>query len=175
MLLGFNEPDLAEQANMTVEQALALWPKLRRPGMRLGSPAVAYGGDTAGGWLDRFMSGARQRGTASTSSPCTGTAPTSAPPAVGQLARYLQAVYDRYNLPIWLTEYGLMDFSGAPKFPTDAQEAAFVTGATKSMAAARSCSVTPGSACPPPTRATSGPFRSNGDATPVGRAFQAAR
>ena len=43
MLLGFNEPDLAEQANMTVEKALELWPRLEATGMRLGSPAVACG------------------------------------------------------------------------------------------------------------------------------------
>ncbi len=61
-LLGFNEPDMAQQSNMTVEQALELWPKLMAAGKILGSPAVAYGGDTAGGWLDRFMSGARAKG-----------------------------------------------------------------------------------------------------------------
>ncbi|WP_440900491.1 glycosyl hydrolase, partial [Actinosynnema sp.] len=54
-LLGFNEPDMAGQANLSVEQALNLWPRLQATGMRLGAPAVAYGGDQAGGWLDRFM------------------------------------------------------------------------------------------------------------------------
>jgi hypothetical protein len=43
-ILGFNEPDLAGQANMTVGQALDLWPRLQATGRRLGSPAVAYGG-----------------------------------------------------------------------------------------------------------------------------------
>ncbi len=60
-LLGFNEPDLPGQAEMAVEQALDLWPQLQATGMRLGSPAVAYGGNTPGGWLDRFMTGARPR------------------------------------------------------------------------------------------------------------------
>ncbi len=57
-LLGFNEPDMAAQSNMSVEQALDLWPQLMSTGTTLGSPAVAFGGDTPGGWLDRFMSGA---------------------------------------------------------------------------------------------------------------------
>ena len=35
---------MPEQANMTVEQALELWPKLMATGQRLGSPAVACGG-----------------------------------------------------------------------------------------------------------------------------------
>ncbi len=54
-LLGFNEPDLAEQSNMTPQQALDLWPQLQKTGMRLGSPAVAWGADQNGQWLDRFM------------------------------------------------------------------------------------------------------------------------
>ena len=62
VLLGFNEPDLGEQANMTVERALELWPRLEATGMRLGSPAVAWGGADAGGWLDRFMTGAKEGG-----------------------------------------------------------------------------------------------------------------
>jgi hypothetical protein len=41
-LLGFNEPDMAAQSNMTVDQALCLWPKLMDAGRVLGSPAVAY-------------------------------------------------------------------------------------------------------------------------------------
>jgi Glycosyl hydrolase catalytic core len=41
VLLGFNEPDLSSQSNMSVSQALALWPRLMATGMRLGSPAVA--------------------------------------------------------------------------------------------------------------------------------------
>ncbi|HEY1486513.1 MAG TPA: sigma-70 family RNA polymerase sigma factor, partial [Micromonosporaceae bacterium] len=61
-LLGFNEPDLGSQSNMTVAQALDLWPQLEATGMTLGSPAVASGGATAGGWLDQFMTGAAKRG-----------------------------------------------------------------------------------------------------------------
>src|SRR4051812_21732773 len=60
-LLGFNEPDRADQAHMTVNQALDLWPRLQATGLRLGAPAVSTGGDIAGGWLDRFMKGAAAR------------------------------------------------------------------------------------------------------------------
>lgn len=48
-LLGLNEPDMAGQSNMTAEQALDLWPRLMAAGKVLGSPAVATGGDVAGG------------------------------------------------------------------------------------------------------------------------------
>ncbi len=53
-LLGFNEPDNAGQSNMTVSQALSLWPRLMATKMTLGSPAVASGAATKGGWLDQF-------------------------------------------------------------------------------------------------------------------------
>lgn len=61
-LLGFNEPDFDSQANMSVEQALDLWPQLQATGLRLGSPAPAVDAAEPGGWLDRFLSGARDRG-----------------------------------------------------------------------------------------------------------------
>src|ERR1700751_1740201 len=56
-------------------------------------------------------------------------------PAVQQLQNYLQAVYDRYHLPIWLTEFALINFEGPmPTFPTETQQAAFLTAATKMLA-----------------------------------------
>ena len=51
-LLGFNEPDLGSQANMTVAQAISLWPKMMATGLLLGSPAPT-GPDA---WFDDFLS-----------------------------------------------------------------------------------------------------------------------
>ena len=52
-LLTFNEPDLSSQANMTVAQALSLWPRLMATNLQLASPAVAAGAATVGGgWTD---------------------------------------------------------------------------------------------------------------------------
>jgi RNA polymerase sigma factor (sigma-70 family) len=129
-LLGFNEPDMGAQANMTVQQAITLWPQLMATGRVLGSPAVAYGGDTPGGWLDRFMTAARQHdyrvdfialhwygGDFTT------------PDAVDQLRSYLAAVHARYHKPIWLTEFALIDFSHGTRYPTDSQQAAFLSAA----------------------------------------------
>ncbi|MFG2582196.1 glycoside hydrolase family protein [Streptomyces malaysiensis] len=131
-LLGFNEPDMAGQANMTVEKALDLWPRLQSTGMRLGAPAVAYGGDIANGWLDRFMKGAADRGHKVDFIPLHWYGGDfDATRATDQLRSYLQATYDRYKKPIWLTEYALIDFStGTPRYPTQAQQAAFVTKST---------------------------------------------
>ncbi len=51
-LLGFNEPDANEQANMTVDQAINRWPQLLNSGLRLGSPAPTDGGLN---WLYNFI------------------------------------------------------------------------------------------------------------------------
>jgi hypothetical protein len=126
-LLAFNEPDLAGQASMPVETALDLWPRLQSTGMRLGAPAVAYGGDVAGGWLDRFMSGAAARGYRVDFIPLHWYGGDFSGAATGQLQSYLQKVHDRYHLPIWLTEYALIDFSGsAPRYPSPSQQVDFV-------------------------------------------------
>jgi hypothetical protein len=135
-LLGFNEPDMSGQANMTVDQALSLWPDLQATGMRLGSPAVAYGGDTAGGWLDRFMTGARQRGLRVDFITLHWYGSDFSDAAVGQFMGYVDAVHRRYNLPIWVTEYGLMNFSGTPKFPNTQQITAFIKNSTSRLEAA---------------------------------------
>ena len=51
-LLGYNEPDHADQANEEVEIAIAEWPNMFKSGLRLGSPAP----DSAGKpWLTEFM------------------------------------------------------------------------------------------------------------------------
>ncbi|GAA3304780.1 hypothetical protein GCM10020218_105020 [Dactylosporangium vinaceum] len=134
-LLGFNEPDMQGQANMTVEQALSLWPRLQSTGMRLGSPAVAWGGDQAGGWLDRFMTGARQQNKRVDFITLHWYGSDFSDAAVGQFLGYVQRVHDRYNLPIWITEYGLMNFSGTPKFPNTAQITSFITRTTTQMQA----------------------------------------
>jgi hypothetical protein len=132
-LLGFNEPDMSGQANMTVEEALAAWPKLQATGLRLGSPSVAYGGDTAGGWLDRFMKGADQKGYRVDFITLHWYGSDFSAAAVNQFLGYVDAVHKRYGKPIWVTEFGLMNFSGTPKYPTQAQLVTFINGTTKGM------------------------------------------
>jgi hypothetical protein len=59
VLLGFNEPNVHPQSNMTVEQAIADWPELMATGLRLGSPATGWGDDTdPHGWLAAAPGGA---------------------------------------------------------------------------------------------------------------------
>ncbi|WP_211281816.1 sigma-70 family RNA polymerase sigma factor [Sanguibacter antarcticus] len=133
VLLGFNEPDMGGQANMGVEEALDLWPQLESTGMRLGSPAVAYGGDTPGGWLDTFMTGAAERNLRVDFITLHWYGSDFSDASVGHFLSYVDAVHERYGLPVWITEYGLMNFSGSPKYPTGAQAAAFIEGSTTGM------------------------------------------
>jgi RNA polymerase sigma factor (sigma-70 family) len=175
-LLGFNEPDFDSQANMSVEQALDLWPRLESTGSVLGSPAVAYGGDRPGGWLDRFMTGAEQRGLRVDFIALHWYgADFRTEAAVEQLRGYLDAVHRRYGKPIWLTEFALIDFSQGVRHPADEEQAAFLTSATKMLAG-----------LPYLQRYAwfglgtdeSGPgttlFRPGGTLTPQGRAFRSA-
>jgi len=134
VLLGFNEPDLASQANMGVEQALDLWPQLEATGMRLGSPAPAFGGADPGGWLDRFMTGAAQRGYRVDFIALHWYGADFSPAAVDHLRSYLQAVWDRYHRPIWLTEFALIRWEpSGPVYPTAAEQVAFIEGATRML------------------------------------------
>jgi Glycosyl hydrolase catalytic core len=176
VLLGFNEPDLGSQSNMSVQQALGLWPRLMATRMTLGSPAVASGAATPGGWLDRFMRGAAARGYRVNFIAVHWYGSDFATrAAVNQLESYLRAIHARYHMPIWLTEFALANFSGTPSFPTQARQAAFLTAAASMLQglpyvqryAWFALPVSPGSG-------STGLFRSGAVPTQVGRAFEAA-
>ncbi|MET8119412.1 sigma-70 family RNA polymerase sigma factor [Micromonospora sp. NPDC005189] len=176
-LLTFNEPDLPEQANMSVEQALDLWPQLTATGSRLGSPAVAWGGPDPQGWLDRFMTGAQARGhrVDFITLHWFGADFTSTT-AVNQLRQYLQAVYQRYRKPIWLTEFALIRFDGGrQQFPGQEQQAAFLTAATAMLGQLSYVQRYAWFGLPATDKDRSGLFNDGTEATLVGRAFQAAR
>lgn len=55
-ILGYNEPDHAEQSNVSVERAIEEWPLMQQTGLRLGSPAT-----TDFAWLYNFMNEANRR------------------------------------------------------------------------------------------------------------------
>lgn len=59
--LGFNEPESANQGDLTVDEAIALWPKAQQLGLRLGSPARTDG-NVGRDWLREFMQKAKANG-----------------------------------------------------------------------------------------------------------------
>ena len=105
-LLGFNEPDSGGQANMSPQQAAALWPRLESTGLRLGSPAPAVPDD---GWLARFMSIARARGLRVDFIALHFYQDFTNPEAVDQLRAQLVSIHRRFGKPIWITEIGALD------------------------------------------------------------------
>lgn len=175
-LLGFNEPDNAGQSNMTVAQALHLWPRLMSTGLTLGSPAVATGAATAGGWLDRFMAGAaadHYRVSFIAVHWYGGDFATGA--AVHQLESYLRAIHARYHKPIWLTEFALMRFGATTTFPSARRQAAFVTAATAMLQRLKFVQRYAWFALPATAGdGTAGLFRPGPKATTAGRAFESA-
>ncbi|WP_299532005.1 glycosyl hydrolase [uncultured Streptomyces sp.] len=107
-LLGFNEPDLPDQANMTVEQALNAWPALQSTGLRLGSPAPA---NYWSGWLDDFMAGARARGYRVDFIALHMYPDWTNPGALEEVRGVLADAWNKWHKPIWLTEIGTVDTS----------------------------------------------------------------
>jgi lysophospholipase L1-like esterase len=107
ILLGFNEPDGPGEADLSVEEAIALWPKLEASGMRLGSPATTTGAP----WIDRFMREANARHLRVDFLCLHWYGDITKPDAVAALKKYLEDYWERYHLPIWLTEYDGADFS----------------------------------------------------------------
>lgn len=106
-LLGFNEPDGAQQSNLSVQTALSLWPSIQASGRRLGSPATAGNPSKDGSWLDQFVKGGG----------CFDFVCVHwyAPPNAESFLKEVDAIWTKYKKPIWITEFAVADWSG--KFP----------------------------------------------------------
>jgi len=105
-LLGFNEPDGKEQANLTVEEALSYWPKLMEVKIPLGSPACVHADND---WMKGFMAKAAEKGYR-VDFICVhwyGGANAQS------LIDHLKSIHNLYNLPIWLTEFAPADWSAS--------------------------------------------------------------
>ncbi|GAA1888233.1 sigma-70 family RNA polymerase sigma factor [Asanoa iriomotensis] len=174
-LLGFNEPDMAEQANMTPAKALELWPKLQATGMRLGSPSVAFGAADTGKWLDQFMKGAKSKGYRVDFITLHWYGGDFSSAAVGHLKGYIQQVYAKYKLPIWLTEFALIRFDGSgAHYPTDAQQVAFINGATDMLQGLSYVERYSWFGLPSTADSHTGLYKESGQLTPMGSAYRAA-
>lgn len=99
-LLGFNEPERADQGNLTVEEAVEAWPKLTALGLRVGSPAPSS--DTKGmDWLDAFMKEARRKKLQVDFIALHWYRSAD----VSAFESWLKEVHRAYRKPIWLTEF----------------------------------------------------------------------
>ncbi|MAZ21119.1 glycosyl hydrolase [Roseovarius sp.] len=132
-LLGFNEPDGRSgkhQAGLSVERAVALWPRLMAKGVRLGSPATTQDGTLGpGSWQRRFMDQVEARGLRVD---FMAVHYYSRDGDVGKFRRWLQAVHREYRRPIWVTEFALIDWS-RPGSVSYGQSADFAQAAIEMM------------------------------------------
>lgn len=109
-LLGPNEPDREKHGNLSVEQALDLWPPMEALGVPLCSPSAANteGGKGFGGhWMPEFMREVERRGLRVD---YIGAHAYSGPnPA--EVKKRLQRIYDKYGKrPLLVTEFGVADW-----------------------------------------------------------------
>ena len=127
-LLGYNEPDHADQANMSVATSVSAWPDLLATGLRVGSPCPTDGGR---GWLYSFMDQANANNyrVDFVAVHYYWGFPNAGDPAgaANQMYNFLKEIYDRTGKPIWLTEFnnGANWTTGVPD-PSFAQQAATV-------------------------------------------------
>ena len=96
-LLGFNEPDGATQANMSLELMLKRWPKMLESGMRLGSPAVASDLNLLYKFIDRCDALNYRVDFVAMHDYGGGTAE--------QFYAKCKAIHDRTGRPIWIKEF----------------------------------------------------------------------
>jgi len=104
-VLGFNEPDGAAQANMSVDEALELWPKLEEINAPLGSPAtVAPDND----WMIEFMERADSKGLRIDFIAVHHYGGTN----VSNFINKLSTAYNNFGQrPIWVTEFAVADWN----------------------------------------------------------------
>lgn len=128
-VLGFNEPDNATQANMTVDEAIALWPRLEEIGVPLGSPA-ATGFNNA--WMTEFMQKASDAGLRIDFL----TVHSYGGANVLGFINNLKTAHELYNLPIWVTEFAVADWNASTpesnKY-SESQVISFMQDATTAM------------------------------------------
>ena len=110
-LLGFNEPDSPNQANLTPTQAANLWPKLQKTGLILGSPAPAL---ATNGWLREFMILAGKRHLRVDFIALHYYANITDDGALARIKSQVELIRRNYGKPIWITELGIIDRRANP-------------------------------------------------------------
>ena len=104
-VLGFNEPDLSEEASMSVSDALDKWEFLCEnldSRIKLVSPAPSY---PTRAWLDEFMAGVKERGLR-----CDYVAVHMyAGIGTENYQSVIRNVYNKYGKKVWITEFAPRD------------------------------------------------------------------
>lgn len=102
-VLGFNEPDGASQANMTVDEAIERWDELESLGVPLGSPATV---NPLNDWMIEFMERAEQENLRVDFV----TLHSYGGPNPAAFISKVKETYERFGKPIWITEFAVADW-----------------------------------------------------------------
>ncbi|MHA7219786.1 glycoside hydrolase family protein [Arthrobacter sp. MDT1-48-3] len=129
-LLGFNEPDHRGQADMSVAEAVKLWPRLEESKLRLGSPAPVQ---ALGDWLRRFMD------------ECSAkdlrvdfvSIHSYAGPKTDGFLENVRKVHELYGKPVWITEYAVADWGASARFPSRHSEKTIMSFMEQTVAGLR--------------------------------------
>jgi hypothetical protein len=115
-VLGFNEPEVSTQSNMTVAQAISSWTTISSSfagtSTQLVSPAVS---DTSAGqqWLSSFMSQATAAGLKVDAVAFHWYGVSTPNDPAGAASSFLSRVdsyHSTYNLPVFITEFAIHDW-----------------------------------------------------------------
>jgi hypothetical protein len=105
-ILGFNEPDQAAQANMSVADVLKAWPQFNQATFsRVGSPATSSS-DQGKAWFQQFMTGVQQQGLRVDfiALHWYGWNAGSCTPTANLLEDYIKWA-EQWKKPLWITEW----------------------------------------------------------------------
>ncbi len=121
-VLGFNEPERPDQANLTVAQAISSWTAISNSfagtSTKLVSPAVADTGGATGGqqWLSSFMSQAAANNLRVDAVAFHWYGVSNPNDPAGAASSFLSRVdsyHNSYNKPVFITEFAIHDWGGA--------------------------------------------------------------
>lgn len=123
-LLVLNEPERADQSNVSVQDAIGFWPQIQEslPGHKLVSPAVSDDGNGQA-WLDSFMSQVEARNSNGTLRDDLrvdavafhwygASSPDNPIGAANQFLSRVDWYHNTYNRPVWITEFAMHDWGG---------------------------------------------------------------
>jgi len=104
LLLALNEPDRRKGDNMSVEKVVRVWPEISALADVLSSPAPA---GVLGSWFNKFSRLANKHGLKYDFMAIH----RYSPPDPEDFLEKIDAVYEKYGMPIWITEFAVADWS----------------------------------------------------------------
>jgi hypothetical protein len=120
-LLGFNEPEIPDQANLSVEQAVDLWRQVVLPAktkfnLRLGSPGMSSDVSRSKPWLSSFLAQLNgQDGVDFLVLHWYG-------PHFGDMRGFLEDMHATYDLPVWLNEFACSHMGAGEASPDEVEQ-----------------------------------------------------